>query len=135
MFWHSERLNLSPASLSLKKLNEILNQSQKLQERLGKLNKTLAESMIKTITTGDKLVGPSSQIGSDTAHHWWDIFSGYPPSAEKTSNILVHPLLILLAFVIILTVLNYWLCYKLKKLAIRVWALPKATKHENLEPL
>ena len=27
-----------------------------------------------SIITGDKLVGLSSQIESDTAHHWWDIF-------------------------------------------------------------
>ncbi|XP_014812311.1 PREDICTED: uncharacterized protein LOC106896683 isoform X1 [Calidris pugnax] len=84
---------------------------------------------IKKIITAIKKTGE---------HHWWDIFlntSLKSPTAAQFFNFLLHPVLVLIFVVLLLTLLNIWLWWKVRTVAQQVhvlWAVNKIMQ-KNLQ--
>ena len=49
------------------------------------------------------------QVGE---HDWWDIFTRYSPTAMQVFHYLVHPMLIIIGVILLLSLLNVWLWCK-----------------------
>ncbi|XP_017695589.1 PREDICTED: uncharacterized protein LOC108510426 isoform X1 [Lepidothrix coronata] len=67
-----------------------------------------------------------TQVGQ---HHWWDIFTGYSPTATQVFHYLVHPILIIAIGMFLLTLMNICLWCKLRSMVKRtqmIWAMIKA---------
>ncbi|KAG8589956.1 hypothetical protein GDO81_006582 [Engystomops pustulosus] len=77
------------------------------------LNKTIQQHVISTTIVAGKIVKMGSSIQEATSHHWWDIFLGYSPSAERMLNWLIHPVLVIAIIVITLSIWNCYMAYKL----------------------
>lgn len=112
-----------------------MNLTKSFKEYIQKRNKTLHESLVKTIITENELKGISGQIEAETAHHWWDIFLGYFPTMSKTLDMLIRPLLALLVIILTLTIANCFYWYKPKRLIQKVRAVPAVIKREQYEIL
>lgn len=59
------------------------------------MNRSIVEHQVTTTIIADKVYKLGSAIQDATADHWWDLFTGYSPSASTMLNWLIHPVLIL----------------------------------------
>ncbi|XP_071989630.1 uncharacterized protein [Engystomops pustulosus] len=91
VYWKPNILTTNNWDLNLTRLQNIITNSEEGQKMIKSLNKTIQQHAI-TIVAG-KIVKMGSSIQEATSHHWWDIFMGYSPSAERMLNWLIHPVL------------------------------------------
>ncbi|XP_077125206.1 uncharacterized protein LOC143782028 [Ranitomeya variabilis] len=68
--------------------------------------------IITTTIISNKMVKMGSVIANATSHYWYDIFLGYSPSAKKMLDWVIHPLLVVMIIVIILSIWNCYMAYK-----------------------
>ena len=104
-------------------------------ENLKRWMKQVQESRQKTLITvqhdTERIHQIMKRVKSDGEHYWWDVFTGYSPSATKILNILTHPILILLIIMTILTTVNLIFWCKLKKLTEQIWTLQTVIKYNE----
>lgn len=86
--------------------------STEVQNHIKLLNSTIIGHQVTTTIIAGKLQKIGSDIQDATAHHWWDLFTGYSPSATKMLNFLVHPVLVLCIITAILSIWNCVMAYK-----------------------
>lgn len=77
------------------------------------MNRSIVEHQVTTTIIADKVYKLGSAIQDATADHWWDLFTGYSPSASTMLNWLIHPVLILCILVIVLSIWNCVVFHKM----------------------
>ena len=58
------------------------------------------------------------RVKKDGEHHWWETLFEWSPTATRTLNLMLHPIVVLLALVILCLLLNI-------VLYIKVWRITK----------
>ncbi|XP_041438795.1 uncharacterized protein LOC121400092 [Xenopus laevis] len=106
--WTPHVLDPPNWNLSLHRLERIMNSSNEVRDVIVRLNNSLAAHQLYTTIVAQKIVKLGSTIADATSHHWYDVFTGYSPSAEHMFSVLIHPLLIIMICMCILTI---WNCY------------------------
>ncbi|XP_063792850.1 uncharacterized protein LOC134948663 [Pseudophryne corroboree] len=103
-------LTLSPHNItvSIQDIINIINNTEKLEEHLRKVNYSTRHAQMQTIVEAGELKHMATQLKNNLQHHWWDIFTGKSPSVTGLMKTVLHPLL---AIVIILIGLVAWNCY------------------------
>ncbi|XP_077149428.1 uncharacterized protein LOC143812530 isoform X2 [Ranitomeya variabilis] len=110
--WRPVTLPVNNWDLNLTKLKEIIEKSEGGRRMIEGLNKTIQQHVISTTIVAGKIVKMGSVIADATSHHWYDIFLGYSPSAKKMLDWVIHPLLVVMVIVIILSIWNCYMAYK-----------------------
>ncbi|CAN2389996.1 hypothetical protein PRIEUP_LOCUS32, partial [Pristimantis euphronides] len=110
--WKPARLEVENWELNLTKLKKIIEESDEGKQMTKQLNKTIQQHVISTTIVAGKIVKMGSAIADATSHHWYDIFMGYSPSAQKMLNWVIHPLLVVTVVVVVLSIWNCYIAYK-----------------------
>ncbi|XP_066437537.1 uncharacterized protein [Eleutherodactylus coqui] len=110
--WQPLPLNVSNWDLNLTKFKKLLEDTEEVQQHIKLLNRSLATHIVSTTVIAGKIVKMGSAIADATSHHWYDIFMGYSSSAQTTLNWLIHPVLVLAIVVILLSLWNCFMAYK-----------------------
>nr|XP_033776809.1 uncharacterized protein LOC117348606 isoform X1 [Geotrypetes seraphini] len=111
IIWNSTKWDVPNWDLNLTRFKQILTQSTKIQSAIRYLNQSIMAHQLTTTIAADSIVAIGSGIADATSHHWWDIFLGYSPSARTTLDWIIHPLLIVVILVIILSIWNCYVAY------------------------
>nr|KAG8538852.1 hypothetical protein GDO81_021956 [Engystomops pustulosus] len=111
--WTPLTLEVQSWDLNLTKLKQLIQHSEFGQQLIQQLNKSVQYHTVTTTIVADKIVKMGSSIQEATSHHWWDIFMGYSPSAERMLNWLIHPVIVIAIIVITLSIWNCYMTYKL----------------------
>ncbi|KAM5164862.1 uncharacterized protein ACMZJ9_007287 [Mantella aurantiaca] len=124
--WESTRMDVPTWDLNLTKLHRLIEESQQVKDSIKHLNRSIIARQLSTTIVAGQIIKVGSAIADATSHHWWDVFMGYSPSAGTMMNWLVHPLLIVMAIVVILSIWNcyvaYGICCKKKKVVMVSYA-------------
>lgn len=115
--WLPNLLPMSNLTFSLSTLHQILNKSNMLKLHLQDVNWSLLQHKMVSTSVANKLVHLARKTETDTAHNWWDIFTGWSAKETKLLNWLIHPILIVMCVIIILTMWNCYLTYQMSKIS------------------
>lgn len=119
VYWNPLNLSIPTWDFKLDKLHQIMRESSEIAQHIRVLNSSIIAHQVTTTIIAGKIKKIGSAIQDATAHHWWDLFTGYSPSASKIMNFLIHPVLVLCIVVILLSIWNcvvfYRMCCKTQK--------------------
>ncbi|XP_032364728.1 uncharacterized protein LOC116679144 [Etheostoma spectabile] len=101
-----------PWKISLDRFRGALERSTEIQRLVRSHRSNITSLMISTLIAKDEVVDTAQIVGQNSAHHWWDIFSGMSVTAKST---LVPPLLLLVLAICILTLCNFATCYYVRR--------------------
>lgn len=68
--------------------------------------------MVSTLLTRERVLHAARMVQVESAHHWWDIFTGTSVTARTT---FVPPLLALVGIIAMLTLCNICTCIYVKR--------------------
>nr|XP_033785967.1 uncharacterized protein LOC117353767 isoform X1 [Geotrypetes seraphini]XP_033785968.1 uncharacterized protein LOC117353767 isoform X1 [Geotrypetes seraphini] len=122
IIWNSTKWDVPNWDVNLTRFKNILTQSTKIQSAIQYLNQSIMAHQLTTTIAADSIVTIGSGIADATSHHWWDIFLGYSPSAKTTLDWIIHPLLIVVILVIILSIWNCYVAYMAHQLTTTIAA-------------
>ena len=106
-------LPVPKVSLPLEPLKKILQETELLQKFIGKRNCTLLEHSTVTTIAANKLMDVGINVQKHNSHSWWDFFFTQSPKARKLFSTLFNPLLISLILLLLLTIWNCYLSYRI----------------------
>nr|AAM47030.1 freeze tolerance-associated protein FR47 [Lithobates sylvaticus] len=114
--WAVDNLtDTTPFVISLEPLLQVLKESEILRKYIETHEHYLRNNLLSAIIDKGKLIHLSSQIKEETTHHWYDVFSGWSPTATKTFSWIFSPILILILGLAIVTVINCCIYARIKR--------------------
>ncbi|XP_057703566.1 uncharacterized protein LOC130922667 [Corythoichthys intestinalis] len=104
--WEALRL---PWKVTLERFSSALNRSTLLQKMIEEHRSNVSKLKVSTLIAQNEVVHAAKEIEQESAHHWWDIFTGMSMTARQY---FVPPMFILIIVLSILTALNVCVfCY------------------------
>uniref|UniRef100_A0A8C5IUW4 Uncharacterized protein n=1 Tax=Junco hyemalis TaxID=40217 RepID=A0A8C5IUW4_JUNHY len=98
----------------------------KVKQLVQKVNQTTKRIVWQVEHNSEKIKDVLTEVEQVGQHHWWDIFTGYSPTATQVFNYLVHPMLIVIGVLLLLTFTNICMWWRLRIIMKRtqmVWAM------------
>lgn len=98
--WEALRL---PWTVSLERFSSALNRSTELQRLIAEHRSNISRLKVSTLLTKEEVVHVAREIEQESAHHWWDIFTGMSSTARQY---FVPPMFVLLIVLCVITCMN-----------------------------
>ena len=101
-----------PWRVSLDRFRGALSRSTELKTMIDSHGSNVSRLMVSTLISQGKVLHAAKLIEQDSAHHWWDIFSGMSVTAR---TYVLPPLLIIMALIVIMTLCNIGMCVYVRR--------------------
>ncbi|KAL9870446.1 uncharacterized protein GJ701_012253 [Geothlypis trichas] len=101
----------------------------KVKKLVQRVNQTTKRMVWQVEHDSERIKNVLTEIEQVGQHHWWDIFTGFSPTATQVFNYLVHPMILVVVALLVLTLTNIFMWWKLRIIMKRtqmVWAMVRA---------
>ncbi|XP_057714622.1 uncharacterized protein LOC130930646 [Corythoichthys intestinalis] len=103
----------TPWSISLERFKCALEQSTEIQKLIKSHASNVSQLMISTLVAKGEILHAVKIIQQQSAHHWWDIFSGLSYTARVT---LLPPMILVLIAIALTTLCNIGICCYVRRI-------------------
>ena len=107
--WEALRV---PWSVSLERFSSALNRSTELQNMIVEHRSNISRLKISTLITKNEVVHVAKEIEQESAHHWWDIFTGMSSTATQY---FIPPMFILILVLCTITCMNFCILFYIRR--------------------
>ncbi|XP_058670681.1 uncharacterized protein LOC131564315 [Ammospiza caudacuta] len=100
-----------------------------VKKLVQKVNQTTKRMVWQIEHDSERIKNVLTEVEQVGQHHWWDIFTGYSPTATQVFHYLVHPMLVVIIALLLLTLTNICLWWRLRGIMKRtqmIWAMARA---------
>ncbi|XP_063038038.1 uncharacterized protein LOC134433074 [Melospiza melodia melodia] len=100
-----------------------------VKKLVQKVNQTTKRMVWQIEHNSERIKNVLTKVEQVGQHHWWDIFTGYSPTATQVFHYLVHPMLVVIGALLLLTLINICLWWRLRSIMKRtqmIWAMVRA---------
>ncbi|XP_041849451.1 uncharacterized protein LOC121645122 [Melanotaenia boesemani] len=106
-----------PWRISLERFQSALSRSRDLKDIMSSHSQNVTRALVTTLVNREQVLHAAKMVEMDSAHHWWDIFSGMSVTAR---TYVAPPLLILVAILCVLTLCNVLTCLYIRRIKQRL---------------
>ncbi|XP_057711231.1 uncharacterized protein LOC130928552 [Corythoichthys intestinalis] len=107
----------TPWQISLERFKCALEQSTEIKKFIKSHASNVSQLMVSTLMAKGEILHAAKIIQQQSAHHWWDIFSGLSQTARVT---LLPPMILVLIAIALTMLCNIGICCYVKRLEDQV---------------